>query len=185
HAVAAAALEAGLRADPAAPDALRVALALHLVAAGEIERADAALAACADQHGAVRTARACAILSGDDFRAGLPAAEAAVADEPRSAANQNNLGIALLYAGRADEARTAFARAHDLDPDLPGALYNLAIVESFYFYDRAAGREWFRRYREVAGGAAADPDDLAGRLDVAGEPGGAQASLTTGAGGTP
>jgi hypothetical protein len=34
-------------------------------------------------------------------------------------------------------------------------------VEGFYFFDDAAGREWFARYKKVA---SDDPDDLAARF---------------------
>jgi hypothetical protein len=36
-------------------------------------------------------------------------------------------------------------------------MYNMAIVEAFYFFDKDAGREWFARYKQLA---SDDPDDL-------------------------
>ena len=77
---------------------------------------------------------------------------------PRSAANHNNYGICLLYAGDPRGAREAFRKALEIDPELPGALYNMAIVEATYFFDEASGRAYFARYRQLA---SDDPDDLA------------------------
>jgi hypothetical protein len=59
------------------------------------------------------------------------------------------------------EAREHFKNALSIDDEMPGALYNMAIVEAFYFFDEAAGREWFARYKKVA---TDDPDDLVARL---------------------
>ncbi len=146
--------------DPAAPDALRAALALHLEALGEIERAQSVLSACANESRDAYVARAMIALQGSDAPAALAAAKQAL-DADKSAANYNNYGIALLYAGRPIEARDAFGKALDLNEQLPGALYNMAIVETFYFFDEAAGREWFARYRQYA---SEDPDGLASRL---------------------
>lgn len=163
-------LQSYLDRNPQAPDALRVALALNLQALEETDRTAAVLNACADQSGAVQTARTFALLQGADFQSSLALASAAVADNPRSAANHNNLGVSLLYAGRPDAARDAFQRALELEPALPGALYNLAIVENFYFFDAAAGQDYFRRYQAATGdGPHFDPDDLAsilGRTEV-------------------
>jgi len=63
----------------------------------------------------------------------------------------------MLYAGRPVEARSAFLTALKLDERLPGALYNMAIVEAFYFFDEEEGRKWFARYKQYA---SEDPDDL-------------------------
>lgn len=177
-------LQSYLDRNAEAPDALRVALALHLQALAEPERAASVLAACGEQNGPVRTARACAVLQSDDFAAGLPLAEAAVADNPRSAANHNNLGISLLYAGQPVAARESFQRALEIDPGLPGALYNLAIVENFYFFDRAAGRDYFQRYQQAAHNRPpADPDELGALLANPADGVGTQAALTAAAAG--
>ncbi len=163
--------------NPDAPDPLRVALALNLQALAEPERSAEILAACHDQSGSVRTAQAFVQLQGAGFESSLPVVRAVVEANPNSAANHNNHGIALLYAGQPAEARAAFLRALEIDPDLPGGLYNLAIVENFYFFDRAAGQDYFQRYQTAMGNRpAADPDDLGAILA---NPTGAQALLTS------
>jgi tetratricopeptide (TPR) repeat protein len=164
HAQAVTLLRDHLRRQPAADDALRAALALHLDALGAWEEADSVLADCSDQSAPAAGVRTYLGLQGDDARTAADAAERALAVDPGSAANHNNQGIALLYAGRPDEARQAFLDALERDDDLPGALYNLAIVETFYFYDTEAGRRWFARYRELA---TDDPDGLAESLGFA------------------
>ena len=85
-----------------------------------------------------------------------------VADrDGRTAANQNNLGIARLRAGDPAGARKAFMTAIDRDPTLPGPYYNLAILEKYYVFDDAAARQWFGAYRSRAHD---DPDSLFGAL---------------------
>jgi Tfp pilus assembly protein PilF len=96
--------------------------------------------------------------------AAAEAARMALEADPASAANHNNHGIALLYAGRPDAARQAFLDALERDAALPGALYNLAIVEAFYFFDEDAARGWFDRY--VATGSRDDPDDLSAHFGL-------------------
>jgi tetratricopeptide (TPR) repeat protein len=150
-------LEGFIAADPDAPDALRAALALHLDALGEPQRADSVLNACARNSKEARAARTFVGLRGDDFQSVLAGAKQGVEDDPRSAASHNNYGIALLLQGRPIEARKAFLAALDLDERLPGALYNMAIVEAFFFYDEEAARRWFARYKERS---TDDPDDL-------------------------
>ena len=150
-------LEDYLARNPTAPDAVRAALALHLEAIGDIERAEAVLNECDGDSREVRTARTFVSLRGDDFASVLETARQALEANPHSAANHNNYGIALLYAGQPEEAREAFRQALRIDRALPGALYNMAIVETFYFFDEEKGREWFERYKQHA---SADPDDL-------------------------
>lgn len=158
-------LQEYLQRNAEAPDALRVALALNLQALAEPEQTAHILAACQDQSGPVQTARTFARLQGEDYQTSLETARTALEDNPHSAANLNNLGVSLLYAGQPTAAREAFAKALAIAPDLPGAMYNLAIVEHFYFYDTDAGREYFRRYQLASGvRPAADPDDLAAVL---------------------
>ncbi len=170
-------LRAFIMRNPEAPDALRVALALNLQALAEPERSAEVLATCHDQSGPVRTAQAFVQLQGDDFESSLPDVRATVEANPHSAANHNNHGIALLYAGRPGEARDAFLRALEIDPELPGGLYNLAIVENFYFFDRVAGQDYFQRYQTAMGNRpAADPDDLG---VILANPVGAQALLAS------
>jgi Tfp pilus assembly protein PilF len=93
----------------------------------------------------------------------LSTAQKALDDDKHSAANHNNYGIALLVAGRPFEARDEFRAALDLNDGLAGALYNMAIVESFYFFDDAAGRDWYTRYLRVD---SADPDNLKAHFDA-------------------
>ena len=150
-------LESYISRNPGAPDAMRAALALHLEAIGDLERAEAVLGECADDSREVRTARTFVSLRGDNLASVLETAERALEANPKSAANHNNYGIALLYAGRPEEAREAFAEALEINEALPGALYNMAIVETFYFFDEEKGRRWFEQYKQHA---SADPDDL-------------------------
>lgn len=157
HDDAIAVMTAWVSAHPQAPAATRAALAVHLEAAGQPEEAAAALAPCAKDDPTVARVRTWLDLRGDGFAAALDDARRAVDAAPRSAADRNNLGIALLYAGQPEEARAAFTEAHELDPDLPGALYNLAIVNSVYFFDDAAARRWLAAYRRLD---SADPDGL-------------------------
>jgi tetratricopeptide (TPR) repeat protein len=140
-----------------APDALRAALALHLDAAGDNATAASVLSACTTNHGDVAATRAFVGLRGDAPAASLDDAKAAL-DGERTAANWNNYGVALLHAGNPVEARKAFESALALNETLPGAMYNLAIVENFYFFNESAGRQWFDRYARVAND---DPDGLA------------------------
>ena len=51
-----------------------------------------------------------------------------VAKAPANARAQNNLGVALLDAGRTSEARAAFARAVEIQPHHAFALHNLGTV---------------------------------------------------------
>jgi len=150
-------LEDFLAQNPEGPDALRAALALHLEALGDVERAEAVLDGCRGDTREVREARTFVTLRGDDLEAALVSAERALDENPKSAANHNNYGIALLYAGRPVEAKESFMTALDMDDELSGALYNMAIVEAFYFFDAEKGRQWYTRYRKYS---SEDPDDL-------------------------
>jgi len=150
-------LEGFLAENSESPDALRAALALHLEALGDVDRAQAVLDKCSGDSRAVRDTRTFVSLRGDDLDAALETATRSLEENPKSAANQNNYGIAMLYAGRPVEARSAFLAALKLDERLPGALYNMAIVEAFYFFDEEKGREWFARYKQYA---SDDPDGL-------------------------
>ncbi len=82
-----------------------------------------------------------------------------VAEDSKSAANQNNFGITRLRAGDPESARRAFLKAIDLEPTLPGPYYNLAILEKFYMLDDEAATRWFARYWERSHD---DPDGIAG-----------------------
>ncbi len=154
-------LDAFAARNPQAPDEIRVALALHLDAAGEIARAETVLSQCARDSEAASEARTYVALRGQNPKSALTSAKQALDADDGSAVNHNNYGIALLHAGRPIEAREHFKNALSIDDKLPGALYNMAIVEAFYFFDDAAGREWFARYKKIA---SDDPDDLAARF---------------------
>ncbi len=147
--------------NPQASDEIKAALALQLDAAGDAARADQVLAQCTAGSEAAQSARAYLTLRGQDPKSALDSAKKALDANNSSAANHNNYGIALLHAGNPVEAREHFKNALSIDDKLPGALYNMAIVEAFYFFDEAAGREWFAKYKQVA---SDDPDDLATRL---------------------
>lgn len=150
-------LEGAIQRGAPEADALRVALALNLEAIGAAEAAGEVLAACAGAPDVHPTAETFISLRGDNYLQSRPIAEAALEADPASAANHNNYGIALLYDGEPEQARASFLEALELDPGLAGALYNLAIVEAYYFYDLDRGREWFRRYAALDD---EDPDDL-------------------------
>jgi len=165
HDEAVALLEAARAGAPRFPDELALALALHHDARGDVEEADAIAASLErrlDDWARGGSALTFLRLRGDSFAAAEAVARHAL-QARESASNHNNLGIALLYAGKPEEARESFLAARERDPALPGPLYNLAIVDRFYRFDEAAARDWFRRYRELSD---EDPDGLAGLLDV-------------------
>lgn len=139
---------------------VRACLALHQIAAGDVRGAEATLApleARGEHWAQVGSVLTYARLHGERYREAPRWAERALEAE-ESAANCNNFGIALLQEGKPKEARGQFLRALELTPEHPGALYNLAIVERFYFFDEAAALAYFQRYRAVA---REDPDGLA------------------------
>lgn len=104
-------------------------------------------------------------LRSDDFDRALPWAENA-AKLREGAIERNNLAIARLHQGRPADAREELLQARELDPRLPGPLYNLAIVESAYFLDLEAAQDWFEQYSRLA---TDDPDGLKQSLSVARE----------------
>jgi Tfp pilus assembly protein PilF len=163
HAQAIGLLEGCLARNAGAPDELRASLALHYEAMGETANADAALAACPANARAAHGARTLAALRTGDAPALMEAARRALETDHRSAVNHNNYGIALLVAGKPEEARDAFRAALDIDDRLPGALYNMAIVETFYFFDDGAGREWYARYLRLS---TDDPDNLRAHFEA-------------------
>jgi tetratricopeptide (TPR) repeat protein len=169
HEEAVALLEAARDAGRFPPE-LAAALALHYDALERLD--DAGEAAAAAESAADRASLGCALaflkLRSDDYLQAEAVARRALRADPHSAANHNNFGITQLYAGKPDAAREEFLEAHRLDPKLPGACYNLAIVEHFYFFDTERARDWFRQYREMA---TEDPDGLAEALQRSGEDG--------------
>lgn len=93
-----------------------------------------------------------------------PLAEAALRDDAKSAANQNNYGVTRLHAGDPARAREAFMKAIEIDPKLPGPYYNLAILEKYFVLDDDAAATWFGRYWSRS---HADPDRLAEAFGLA------------------
>jgi len=162
HDEAIALLQPYVDANATAPDAIRASLALHLEASGDYERASQTLSACNGDAPEVLAARALVALRLNDAKNTLSSAKAALDHDPKNAAYHNNYGLALLCAGRPADARDAFQAALAIDNRLASALYNMAVVETFYFCDDAEGKRWFARYKELA---SADPDNLMGRFD--------------------
>ena len=150
-------LDAALSRSTNDPDALRIALAINLEALGEIEAAQDLLSQCSQDPALRPGAETFLSLRGDEYLESRDIAETALGADPESASNHNNYGIALLYDGEPQAARESFLRALELDPQIAGALYNLAIVETYYFYDLDKGRAWFERYAELQ---TDDPDEL-------------------------
>jgi tetratricopeptide (TPR) repeat protein len=154
-------LDTVLARDPSAPDAIRAALALNLEALGDFDRASSVLDGCTGNSTEVRAVRTFVNLRGQNPGSSLETAKEALEIDSKSAVNHNNYGIALLIAGKPFEARESFREALRIDERLPGALYNMAIVEAFYFFDEQSGRRWFDRYKLYA---SDDPDDLETQL---------------------
>lgn len=98
---------------------------------GEIEEgfADLEQAVSQDPGG-----RALAVLAISSLRAGrldkaLEAAQKLTVDSPQSALGPTLTGIVSAASGKPEEARAAFQRARALDPNAPGAGFNLAAFE--------------------------------------------------------
>ena len=168
-------LESAQATGPELPDELVAALALHYEALGQLDLSDrlattlgSRLADWSKNGSAIAYLR----LKGNDFRHSEDVAKRALEADPASAVNHNNFGIAKLYAGDPEAARKSFLTAVDLDASLPGPLYNLAIVDHFYFFHDDDARAWFERYQRLADD---DPDGLATALalDVASDSSGA------------
>jgi tetratricopeptide (TPR) repeat protein len=102
-------------------------------------------------------------LHGEDVRPAAVLARRALDAGPESAVNRNNLGITLAQAGDPVGAKAAFEEAIRIDPSLPGPMYNLALVEMFYFLNEEGAGEFYERYREMSN---EDPDGLASFLGI-------------------
>ncbi len=140
------------------PPALLGGLALHYEALGRHDLATAVVASAqGSDPGKAGSALVYVTLRGENAGAAADLARAAVDNDPRSAANQNNYGLTKLRAGEPRAARDAFMRAIEIDSRLAGPYYNLAIVEHFYFLDDVAAARWLKTYRERS---SVDPDDL-------------------------
>ncbi|MBK8229686.1 MAG: hypothetical protein IPK72_03680 [Candidatus Eisenbacteria bacterium] len=143
------------------PLELLAALALHHAAAGQVEVAEALLDsyyAPGPHWSKIGSVLAyVALRSAHPERRGPSAAERALQADGDAPEALNNQGIALLVRGDPETARIRLEQAHALDPDLPGPLYNLAIVEQFYFFREEKARAWFDLYLERSD---LDPDGL-------------------------
>jgi len=140
------------------PPGLIGGLALHYEAMGRHDLATGLVgAAPRSDAGSSRSALVYVTLRGDQPGAASDLARAALDDDPHSAVNQNNYGITRLRAGDPKAARTAFLKAIEIDPKLPGPYYNLAILERFYVFDEEAAGRWLEAYRQRA---SDDPDNL-------------------------
>lgn len=147
------------------PPALLGGLALHYEAIGRHDLASAVVAGTqGSDAGKARSALVYVTLRGENPAAADEMARAAVDDDPRSAANQNNYGITKLRAGDPKAARDAFMKAIEIDPRRAGPYYNLAILERFYFLDDEAAAKWLKAYRERSN---EDPDGLFKLFDKA------------------
>jgi tetratricopeptide (TPR) repeat protein len=160
HAEAIQRLEAVRAASPSTfPDALIAGLALHYDA---VDRPDVAaqLAAGIAKPDLDVTGSSLVFLQ---LRGAAPdsakaLAEATLDRDGKTAANYNNAGIVRLRAGDPESARKAFLKAIDMDPDLPGPYYNLAILDRFYRFDDASAARWYDLYTRRSHD---DPDGLA------------------------
>ena len=137
-------------------------LALHEAALGHDDEARATLDMLghADRDDAAGVAAYLAVRGGSADSA-VKLTQAAVKAAPESAANHNNLGIALLRSADPDGAAREFERAIALDPALPGPWYNMAILERWYRLDHAAAAQRFQQYWTRS---HADPDSLYAEL---------------------
>ncbi len=144
--------------DPADRAAVLAGLALHEAALGRDDEARATLEMLghADRDDAAGVAAYLAV-RGRSADSALQFTQAAVKKVPGSAANHNNLGIALLRTADPDGATREFERAIALDPSLPGPWYNMAILERWYRLDPAAAAKRFQQYWALS---HADPDSL-------------------------
>ena len=145
---------------------VRACLALHQLATGEVAAAESTLSpleARGEHWASVGSVLTYTRLQGEHYREAPRWAERALEAE-ENGANCTNYGIALLQEGKPREAETYFLRALELEPEQPGALYNLAIVEQFYFFDDEEATAYYRRYR------AQSDDDPDGLAEVFGEP---------------
>lgn len=147
---------------PADRAAVLAGLAMHQAALGDDVAARATLGMLTrDERDHVPGVAAWLAVRDTSSAAARSATEVALRMEPKTAANHNNRGIALLRSGDPDGAAKAFERAIELDPSLPGPWYNLAILERWYRLDRVAAAQRFREYWTRS---HADPDSLYAEL---------------------
>lgn len=140
------------------PPVLLEGLALHYDALDETDNAAAVLSRIAPRDRERMGASLVYLtLRGQSPDSAAPTASAELKRDGKSAVNQNNYGITRLRAGDPQSAREAFHRAMEIDSDLPGPYYNLAILEKYYEYNDEAASGWFRLYKERS---QDDPDGL-------------------------
>jgi tetratricopeptide (TPR) repeat protein len=139
------------------PAELAAGLALHYEAMGETPKVEALQTELLARNAVPASVAAYLLLRSADFMEAREPAERAMLEHPGSAVHFNNFGITRLQAGDPVEARKAFREAHELDPTLPGPLYNLALLEKYYFLNDEAARTWFARYWDLS---HEDPDDI-------------------------
>jgi Tfp pilus assembly protein PilF len=159
HDVAIARLEAVSTEGPL-PTELQLALGLHFEAAGNFAASDSIFDSVHSDHNSL----AYYALRSDNLERAKEVAAQSLRAHPESAAANNDYGITQLYSGKPKAAREHFLSALTLDAQHLGALYNLAIVEAFYFLDDEEGEDWFRQYRELGG--IEDPDRLGEHFDT-------------------
>ena len=148
------------------PPALLAGLALHYEALQKPDLARDAIAAVPSRDlSQVASAVVYLTLRGDAPDSAADLARSTMHDDPKSAVNQNNFGIAQLRAGDPAAARRAFLAAIQIDPSLPGPFYNLTILDKFYVFDDEAAAHWFKLYHERS---SDDPDSLAAALRMPG-----------------
>jgi tetratricopeptide (TPR) repeat protein len=144
---------------PAGPPVeLLAGLALHYEALGRLDLARGVLAAIPREARGEAGGIAAYLALRASPDSALALARASARARPRSAASQNNYGIALLRAGDPAAAGRAFRAAIELDPELAGPYYNLAILERYYLLDDQAALRWFELYWQRSHD---DPDGLA------------------------
>jgi tetratricopeptide (TPR) repeat protein len=97
--------------------------------------------------------QAAAYLRGGDATHAIPMLQEIVASAPRDLKAQNLLGIALLTAGRKEEAGSHFLKALEVDPNFLPALKNLAVCEA------ALGRQQESKahFEKLLAAAPSDP----------------------------
>lgn len=150
------------------PVELCAALALHYQALGRKQDAESTVQSVEDSNVDWKRNGPALVylrLKGERFLDSPSIAKKSLEADPSNAVNLNNYGIAQLYSGDPEGAKRSFLKAHELNPKLPGALYNLAIVEHFYFFETDSARGWYREYRQLS---PDDPDGLESVL-VAGD----------------
>jgi Flp pilus assembly protein TadD len=142
----------------AAPE-LQAALALHWDALGEYDLSDAVTARVLDGEDADRVSPALTYLKiqADDPEGASIFAERAVQVDDARAENWNNVGVIRLRSGDPLGARRALLRANEIDAELPGPYYNLAILDKYFLFNDREAAAWFAEYWSRS---QDDPDGL-------------------------